>query len=153
MDKYATLEWRHIECDGVLNNRRSDCLLNRLFRRRSKKISKLRVTSLCSGNPPVTGGFPSQGPVTRKKLPFDDVIMSSPWISCDRIVTVIFDGLSWCTSQMINFVCRADMKLQWYPRNMTHWYGHSNTDYTGLNLRNIETFGRIISITFLSWCI
>ena len=35
-------------------------LFNRLFRRRSKKISKLRVTGLCEENPPVTSGFPSQ---------------------------------------------------------------------------------------------
>ena len=37
------------------NNRRIDGLLNRLFRRRSKKTSKLRVTGLCEGNSPVTG--------------------------------------------------------------------------------------------------
>ena len=37
-----------------------DCLLNRLFRRWSKKTSKLLVTGLCKGNPPVTSGFPSQ---------------------------------------------------------------------------------------------
>ena len=29
-------------------------------RRRSNKISKLRVTGLCDGNPPVTGEFPTQ---------------------------------------------------------------------------------------------
>ena len=34
--------------------------LKRLFRRRTKKTSKLRVTGLCEGNPPVNGGFPSQ---------------------------------------------------------------------------------------------
>ena len=50
------LEWRHNERDGVSNHRRLDCLLNRLFRRRSKKTSKLRVTGLCK----VTGGFLSQ---------------------------------------------------------------------------------------------
>ena len=38
----------------------NDCLLNRLFRRRSKKKSKLRVTGLCAGNSPVTGEFPAQ---------------------------------------------------------------------------------------------
>ena len=54
------LEWCHNGCDGVLNHQPHDCLLNRLFRRRSKKTSKLRVTGLCKGNPPVTGGFPSQ---------------------------------------------------------------------------------------------
>ena len=37
------LLWRHNECDSVLNYRRLYCLLNRLFRRRSKKTSKLRV--------------------------------------------------------------------------------------------------------------
>ena len=37
-----------------------DCLHNRLFRRRSKKASKLRVTGLCTGNSPVTGEFLAQ---------------------------------------------------------------------------------------------
>ena len=37
-----------------------DCLLNRLFRRISKKISKLRVTGLCEGNSPMTSEFPAQ---------------------------------------------------------------------------------------------
>ena len=55
-----TSQWRHNERDGVLNHRRLDCLLNRLFRRRSKKTSKLCVTGLCGGNSQVTGGFPSQ---------------------------------------------------------------------------------------------
>ena len=35
-------------------------LLNRLFRRRSKKTSKLCVTGLCAGNSPGTGEFPTQ---------------------------------------------------------------------------------------------
>ena len=37
---------------------RLDCLHKRLFRRRSKKISKLRVTGVCEGNPLVTDEFP-----------------------------------------------------------------------------------------------
>ena len=45
---------------GVSNQQPHDCLLNRLFRRRSKKTSKLRVTDLCVGNSPVTGEFPAQ---------------------------------------------------------------------------------------------
>ena len=53
------LQWRHNEHDGVSNHRRLDCLFNRFFMRRSKKTAKLRVTGLCEGNPPVTGGFPS----------------------------------------------------------------------------------------------
>ena len=35
-------------------------LFNRLFRRRSKKTSELRVTGLCKGTSPVTGEFPAQ---------------------------------------------------------------------------------------------
>ena len=70
-----SLQWRHNEPDGVSNHQFHDCLLNRLFRRRSKKTSKLRVTDLCEGNSPMTGEFPHKGPVTRKMFPFDDVIM------------------------------------------------------------------------------
>ena len=38
-DRYRlhSLQWRHNERDGVSNHRRIDCLLNPLFRRRSKK--------------------------------------------------------------------------------------------------------------------
>ena len=55
-----TLQWRNNERDGVSNHQHYDCLLNRLFRRRWKKISKLRVTGLCEGNSPVSGEFPAQ---------------------------------------------------------------------------------------------
>ena len=54
------LQWRHNGCDGVLNHQPHDCLLNRLFRRKSKKTSKLRVTGLCAGNSPGTGEFTAQ---------------------------------------------------------------------------------------------
>ena len=67
-----SLQWRHNERDGVSNHRRHDCLLNRFVRRRSEKPSKLCGTDLCEGNSPVTG---HKGSVTRKMLPYDDVIM------------------------------------------------------------------------------
>ena len=53
-------QWRHIEHDGVSNHQPHGCLRNRLYRRRSKKTSKLRVTGLCEGNSPATGEFPTQ---------------------------------------------------------------------------------------------
>ena len=56
----TTLQWRHNERDGIPDHQSHDCLLNRLFRHRSKKISKLRVTGLCAGNSPVTDEFPAQ---------------------------------------------------------------------------------------------
>ena len=55
-----TLHWRHNGSGSVLNHQPHNCLLNRLFRRRSKKTSKLRVTGLCAGNSPGTGEFPTQ---------------------------------------------------------------------------------------------
>ena len=56
----TVLQWRHNEPNGVSNHQPHDCLLNRLFRRGSKKTWKLRVTGLCEGNSPVTGEFPAQ---------------------------------------------------------------------------------------------
>ena len=56
----TALEWRHNGRHGVSNHQPYDCLLNRLFGRRSKKTSKLRVTGLCAGNSPATGEFPAQ---------------------------------------------------------------------------------------------
>ena len=71
----TTLQWRHNDHDCVSNHQPRGCLLSRLFRRRSKKTSKLRVTGLCVGNSPGPVNSPHKGPVTRKMFPFDDVIM------------------------------------------------------------------------------
>ena len=60
LPEYTTLLWRHNDHDGVSNHQPRGCLLNRLFRRRWKKTSKLRVTGLCAGNSPGTGEFPAQ---------------------------------------------------------------------------------------------
>ena len=58
--KRMTLQWRHNGRDSVSNHQPHCCLLNRLFRRRSKKTSKLRVTGLCVGNSPGTGESAAQ---------------------------------------------------------------------------------------------
>ena len=55
-----TSQWRHDGRNGVSNQQPCDCLLNRLFRRRSKKTLTLRVAGLCAGNSPVSGEFPAQ---------------------------------------------------------------------------------------------
>ena len=57
---YQSLQRRHNGRDSVSNHQPHDYLLNRLFRRRSKKTSKLRVTGLCARNSPGTGEFPAQ---------------------------------------------------------------------------------------------
>ena len=71
---WDTLQWRHNGRDGVSNHQPHDCLLKRLFRRRSK----LRVTGLCAGNSPVTGEVPAQRSSNTEMFPFDDVIMNYP---------------------------------------------------------------------------
>ena len=57
---HVSLRWRHNGPDSVSNHQPHDCLLNRLFRQRSKKTSKLRVTGLCARKSPGTGEFPAQ---------------------------------------------------------------------------------------------
>ena len=67
IDGHNALQRRHNERDGVSKHQRHDCLLKRLFRRRSKKTSKLRVTGLCE--------FPTQRASNAEFFfPFADVI-------------------------------------------------------------------------------
>ena len=75
------LWWRHNDQDSVSNHQPDECLLNRLFRRTSRKTSKLRVTGLCVGNSPGPVNSPHKGPVTRKMFPFDDVIMHNVFLN------------------------------------------------------------------------
>ena len=56
---HNSLQSRHKGRESVSNYQPHHCLLNRLFRRRSKKTSKARVTGLCAGNSPLTGEFPA----------------------------------------------------------------------------------------------
>ena len=70
-----SLQWRHNGRNSVSNHQPHHCLLNRLFRRRSKKASKLRVTGLCAGIYRWRVNSPHKWPVTRKFFTFDDVIM------------------------------------------------------------------------------
>ena len=70
-----SLQWCHNERDDVSNHMRDNCLPKRLFGRRSKKTSQLRVTGLCEGNSPWLVIYLHRGPVTRKRFPIDDVIM------------------------------------------------------------------------------
>ena len=65
---YSPLQWHHNELDVIWNHQHLDCLLNYLFRCRSKKISKLRVTGFCEGNSPVTSEFPAQRAINMENV-------------------------------------------------------------------------------------
>ena len=73
-----TLQRRQSRRDCISKHRRLDCLLNRLFRRRSKKTSKLAILK---GIPRRPVNSPHKEPVTRKMFPLDDVIMIHTWWS------------------------------------------------------------------------
>ena len=62
IQKYGYMHYNDVPNgrDDVSNHQSHHCLLFDLFRCRSKKTSKLRVTGLCEGNSPVTGEFPAQ---------------------------------------------------------------------------------------------
>ena len=59
-DYLKLLQWRYNGRDSVRNLQSHGCFLNRLFRRRSTKTSKLRFAGLCAGNSPRTGEFHAQ---------------------------------------------------------------------------------------------
>ena len=95
------MQWRHTESDGVSNHRGLDCLLNRLFRRRSKKISKPRVPGLCKGNLPVIGKFPAhKWPETQKMFPFNDVIMPCHHFGSSNGLNQCWHVLNWAWQQI-----------------------------------------------------
>ena len=87
------LQWCHNERDAISNYWCLDCLLNRLFRRRSKKTSSSSL---------VTGGFPHKGPVMRNMFPLDDVIMS----------TIIFKS-SWNKLNITQCCIKQDLWESW----------------------------------------
>ena len=70
------LQRRHNERDGSGNDWRLGCISNRLFRRRSKKTSMLRVTVFVRRIHRWSVNSPHKGPVTRKMFLFKDVIMN-----------------------------------------------------------------------------
>ena len=83
-----SLHWRRNGHDSVSNHQLHDCLLSRLFGRRSKKTSKLRVTGLCAGNSPETGEFPAQLASNAENV---SILMTSSCTYSFSIVSSCFD--------------------------------------------------------------
>ena len=68
------------------------------FRRRSKKIWKLRVTGLCAGNSPVTGEFPAQRASNAENV---SISITSSWSS----LNLIFIRMITSRINIISFEC------------------------------------------------
>ena len=135
------LQWRHNERDGVSNHRRVHGLLNRLFRSRSKKTSKLRVTGLCEGNSPVTDEFPSQRASNTENV-------SIRWRH------YAMSGVS--IAVVINLICIATFSLAkdtyhhlsyCHLRDERHYWIKMRTQQSVLVERTVE-----LQVFEMSWC-
>ena len=108
-----TLHWRHNEHDSVSNHQPYDCLLNRLFRRTSKKTSKPRVTGLCAGNSPVTDEFPAQRASNAENV--------SIWWRHHEVRTVAVPFLPACVA-----ISSAAVVLTLWTKTVRAWYEDRN---------------------------
>ena len=97
-------QWRYNECHGTSNHRHVHCLPNRLFRRTSKKISKLP----CEGNPLVTGGFPSQRASNAENV----------WIWWRHHVTK-FSSLA--AQEVVKMITSNTVKMTIFPFQLMGW--------------------------------
>ena len=146
------IQWRHDERDGVSYHHRLHGLLNRLSRRRSKKTSKPRGTSLYEGNSLVTGEFPSQ-----KSSNADNVSIcwryreySQQWPIAWWLSRSIY-GL-WATSY-----CLSATHIVWYARGIRPWWCHRGR---WRSVRSLLAWGspwlllcrRCLKITAVGWC-
>ena len=101
----ASLQWSHNEHNSVSNHQPTDCLLNCLFRPRSKKTSKFRVTGLSAGNSPLTGEFPAQMASNAGKV--------STWWSYHAVskYASIFIHFLFTRNTTFDWICRLPAKL------------------------------------------
>ena len=70
-----SLQWRHNGRDGVSNHQPHDCLLSRIFRRKSKKNQSFPSLAFVRGIHRWPVNSPHKWPVTRKMFPLDDLMM------------------------------------------------------------------------------
>ena len=73
----STLRWRHNEPDSVSNHQFHDCLLNGYSGADQRKDQSSASLAFARGIHRWPVNSPHKGPVMRKMLPFNDVIMKS----------------------------------------------------------------------------
>ena len=133
------LHWRHNDNDSVSNHQPHGCLHNRLFGRRSKKTSKLRVTGLCAGNSPGPVNSPHKGPVTRKMFPF--VIMDmAPW--------TLLSGLAPIQVTMVKNKCNP-----WMNSDIIDLMYERHFIYKEQGSKNVPCYVRSIDFSGIRWLI
>ena len=128
----SSLQWRHNGRDNVSNHQPQDCLVNCLFRRRWKKTSKLHVTGGIHRWPV---NSPHKWPVTRKMLPFDDVIM---FCYTNRVIFIT-------TSTTIKFFTLKYIAMCGYVKPSCKYTTHLTlfVMHQGIWSKDTETFSTI----------
>ena len=74
-ENHRPLQWRHNDYDGVSNHQPHDCLLNVYSDADHRKHQSSASLAFVRGIRRRPVNSPHKWPVTRKMLPFDDVIM------------------------------------------------------------------------------
>ena len=107
-----SLQWRHNERDSVSAHQPLDYFPNRLFRPRSKKTSKLRVTGFCAGNSPVTGEFPTQRASNAENVSIwwrHHVLSLVMWVTNEfKSYSVIRENNGWTTTLVTKILLPLD---------------------------------------------
>ena len=112
-----TLQWRHKGRVGAWYHQPPDCLLNRLFRCRSKKTSKLRVTGLCVGNSPVTREFPAQMARNVEGKCFH--LMASSWHTSICEISILSISFSNDSSRRL---CILHEIINWWEKTIRFYF-------------------------------
>ena len=142
----VTLQWRHNERDGVSNHQPHDCLLNLLFRRRSNKASKLRVTGLRAWNSPVTGEFPAQMAsnaenvsIWWRRFYFFNTVLK------ETNVTFVLKNCTKCEDPSAFCLLSVDIVIYLVNGRHHYWAGHDRTIQASMFV-----YGRKTSIQSMS---
>ena len=112
------LQWRHNEHHSISNHRRLDCLLNGLFRHESKKHQSSVSLAFVRGIHRWPVKSPHKRPVTRKIIPFDDVIMNH------TIFHDLVNQLSYNEKSVLRWNIAVHESSQWKymcSRAIAHW--------------------------------
>ena len=102
------LQWRYNERNGVSNHKPRDCLLNGLFRSRSKHYSSASL-AFVRGIHRWPVNSPNKGPETRKMFPFDEVIKH-----------FLTNGVPVYWHKHVSLSCQHDtasMKVKWFIKH------------------------------------
>ena len=157
------LQWHNNERVSVSNHQPHNCLLNRLFGRRSKKTSKFHVTGLCAGNSLGIGEFPTQMASNAENV--------SIWwhhhVTKFCIICASLDcssHLEWCSLLFafpewkykhhwkLNAICMI-LKIARNPPNIHHHHHRSHPRYFPYpcNVTNVTKWHHIRDVTCMLW--